>query len=82
MSRICREAVELEEKEFFKKAKTHKDECIKQATQPKIQSTYKALKTSLNIYAKHSKIQNTHTQNKSNQFYISKTSLDSLVNIY
>ena len=31
---------EIEESEFFKKGKTYKDECIKQATQPKIQSTY------------------------------------------
>ena len=37
--RIFRGAVELEEKEFFKGGRTHKDEC-KQATQLKIQSTY------------------------------------------
>ena len=40
LSRICRETVKLEEKEFFKGGKTHKDKCNKQATQPKIQSTY------------------------------------------
>ena len=34
-----REAVELEEKEFFKKGKTHRDECNNQATQTKIQTT-------------------------------------------
>ena len=38
--RIYREVVELEEKEFFKKGKTHRDECSKQATQTQIQSTY------------------------------------------
>ena len=38
--KIYRETVELEEKEFFKGGKTHKDKCNKQATQPKIQSTY------------------------------------------
>ena len=38
--RICREAVKLEENEFFKGGKTHQDECNKQATQPKIQATY------------------------------------------
>ena len=32
LSRIYREAIELEEKEFFKGGKTHKDECNKQAT--------------------------------------------------
>ena len=33
LSRICREAVKLKEKEFFKKGETHRDECDKQATQ-------------------------------------------------
>ena len=36
---ICWEAIELEENEFFKEGKTHKDECNKQDTQTKIQST-------------------------------------------
>ena len=33
LSRICWEAVKLEEKGFSKKGKTYKDECNKQATQ-------------------------------------------------
>ena len=37
LSRICREAIKLEENEFFKGRKTHKDEYNKKATQPKIQ---------------------------------------------
>ena len=40
---IERESIEdlssLKKKEFFKRGKIHKDECNKQATQPKIQST-------------------------------------------
>ena len=56
---------------------------VKQATQPKIQSYFKLLKTSLkkNLKkrkrkkkAKHIRSKHTHTQNKFNQFYISKTS--------
>ena len=35
--RICREAIKLEENEFFKGRKTHKDEYNKKATRPKIQ---------------------------------------------
>ena len=31
-SRICQEAVKLEERRFFKKGKTQRDECNKQAT--------------------------------------------------
>ena len=32
LSRICQEAVKLEKRRFFKKGKTQKDECNKQAT--------------------------------------------------
>ena len=39
LSRIYREAVKLEEKEFFKEAETQGNKCNKQATQPKIQTT-------------------------------------------
>ena len=76
LSRICREAVELEEKEFFKEEK-HKE----------MNATSKLLKHRSNQHIKLSKhlssyLQSnqdpkhthTHTQNKSNQFYISKTS--------
>ena len=41
---ICRGSIELEENEFFKKGKTHRDECNKQATPTWIQSTCKDLK--------------------------------------
>ena len=56
---------------------------IKHATQPKIQSTFKALKNNSQqekwqaFNPKH-----THTLNKSNQFYILKTNQDSLVSIH
>ena len=33
LSRIYREAIKLKENEFFKKGKTNRDECNKQATQ-------------------------------------------------
>ena len=48
LSRICREAVKLEERRVFKGGKTHRDEGNKHATQTNIQATYGALKTSLN----------------------------------
>ena len=44
---------------------------------------FKLLKSSLNNNFKHMDSQkHTHTLNKSNQFYISKTSQDSLVSIH
>ena len=43
---------------------------------------YKPSKTSLNNNFEHIDPKNTHTLNKSNQFYISKTSQDSLVSIH
>ena len=52
---------------------------IKHATQPKIQTTFWTLNKK-NV--KHLDPKCTHTLNKSNQFYISKTSQDSLVSIY
>ena len=36
---ICQEAIKLEEKDFFKGGKAHKDECNKQDTQIQIQLT-------------------------------------------
>ena len=76
LSRIYQEAVELEEKEFFKEEK-HKE----------MNATSKLLKHKTNQHIKLSKylstymqsIQDpkhthTHTLNKSNQFYISRTS--------
>ena len=45
---------------------------------------FKLLKSSLDSNFKHKEPKNTHTHtlNKSNQFYISKTSQDSLVSIH
>ena len=53
------------------------------ATQPKIQKHFKVLKTSVNTKnVKHIDHKtHTHTLNKFNQFYISKTSYDSLMSI-
>ena len=39
LSKMCREAVKLKERRFFKKGKTHRDKCNKQATQTNIQAT-------------------------------------------
>ena len=56
---------------------------IKQATQPKIQTTFKALKNiSQQKNAKHIRSKHTYTLNNSNQFYISKTNQDNLVSIH
>ena len=82
------EVIELDKKEFFKERKTQRDEC-KQASYSNIDpinmlSSQKHLSTKKkkkkknnnNNNANHSLIQNTHTHtlNKSNRFYISKTS--------
>ena len=58
---------------------------IQHTTQPMIQSTQKSLKiVSQFKNFEHKDLQNTrtHTLNKSNQFYISKISNDSLVSIH
>ena len=56
---------------------------IKHATQPKIQTTLYALSLNKkNVKHLDPKHTHTHTLNKSNQFYISKTSRDSLVSIH
>ena len=58
---------------------------IKHATQPRIQITFWPLKN-ISQQKKNDKHfdpkTHTHTLNKSNQFYISKTSQNSLVNIH
>ena len=75
-----REAVEIAKKQFFKEEKNTDMNAIKHATQPKIQTTFWAPKSSLNKKnVKHLDSKHTHThththKNKSNQFYISKTS--------
>ena len=56
---------------------------IKHATQPKIQTTFWTFKNISQLkFFKYMDPKNTHTLNKSNQFYISKTSQDSLVSIH
>ena len=58
---------------------------IQHTTQPMIQSTQKSFKiVSQFKNFEHKDLQNTHTHtlNKSNQFYISKISQDSLVSIH
>ena len=56
---------------------------IQHTTQPMIQSTQKSLKiVSQSKNFEHKDLQNTHTLNKSNQFFISKISQDSLVSIH
>ena len=68
----------------FRKEKNTDMNAIQHTTQPKIQSTQKNLsKQSLNLKIfEHKDLQNTNTLNKSNQFYISKISQDSLVSIH
>ena len=39
LSKMCGKAVKLKERRFFKKGKTHRDKCNKQATQTNIQAT-------------------------------------------
>ena len=68
-------------KEVFQEGKNTQDESLTQATQSKYHiKLWKHISNKMQSL----KIQNTHThtQNKSNQFYTSKTSWVSLVNIY
>ena len=56
---------------------------IKYATQPRIKQHFDLSKTSLiKKNVKHLNPKHTHTLKKSNQIFISKTSLDSLVSIH
>ena len=68
----------------FREEKNTDMNAIQHATQPMIQTPYKLSKTSLNNNFKHKDPKNTHTHtlNKSNQFYFSKTSQDNLVSIH
>ena len=57
-----REAVEISQKQFFKEEKNTDMNAIKHATQPKIQTTFQALKKSLNKKnVKHLNPRHTHT---------------------
>ena len=84
---VCREAVKLEENEFFKKRKNTK-RWMQQASYSNLDPIIK-LSSQKHLFTRKSKAfiepktdTHTHTHNKSNQFYISKTSYDSLVSIY
>ena len=69
----------------FREKKNTDMNAIQHTTQPMIQSTQKSLKiVSQSKNFEHKDLQNTHTHtlNKSNQFYISKISHDSLVSIH
>ena len=79
-SEICRGSVELKEKEFFKKGKTYKDPINMLSSENISQHICKTFIK--HVRARAHTHTHTHTHNKSNQFYISKTSLDSLVSIY
>ena len=70
-------------KTVFRDVKSTDMNAIQHTTQPMIQSTQKSLKiVSQFKNFEHKEFQNTHTLNKSNQFYISKISHDSLVSIH
>ena len=77
LSRICQEPVELEEKRFFKEEKHIKMNATSKLLKQGSNQHVKLSKASLNkknvkhLDPKHT---HTHTLNKSNQFYISKTS--------
>ena len=80
----CQGAIEIAWKTvFFKEEKNTNMNAIKHATQSRIQSTFWPLKN-ISQQKKWQAFwsQNTHKLNKSNQFYISKTSQDSLVSIH
>ena len=70
-------------KTVFRDVKNTDMNAIQHTTQPMIQTTQKSLKiVSQFKNFEHKDLQNTHTHNKSNQFYISKISHDSLVSIH
>ena len=74
LSRICREAVELEENEFFKERKNTEMNATSKLLKHRSNQHVKLSKISLkkNKNAKHSWSKtHTHTLNKSNQFFIS-----------
>ena len=80
VSRICQGCLKI----VFQEGKNINMNAIKHATQPRIQLYFKLSKSSLKKTFKHNDPKNTHTHtlNKSNQFYISKISQDSLVSIH
>ena len=86
LSRIYQEAVELDKKQFYKERKnTHKWMQSSKLLNQRSKQHFKLSNTSLNQKKCEAfMIQNAHTHalNKSNQFYISKTSQDSLMSIH
>ena len=67
-------------KAVFREVKNTDMNAIQHATQPMIQTPYKSLKS--NFKHMDPKNTHTHTQKKSNRFYFSKTSQDSLVSMH
>ena len=67
-------------KAVFREVKNTDMNAIQHATQPMIRTSYKSLK--INFKYMDPKNTHTHTLNKSNRFYFSKTSQDSLVSIH
>ena len=83
-SRICQEAVELDKKQFFKERKnTQKRMQSSKLLNQRSKQHIKLSKTSLKKKnVKHLDPKHIHKLNNFNQFYISKTSQDSLVSIH
>ena len=87
LSRFIEKLLNLIKTSFSKRRNTHRNECNQASYSTKDPSNMLSSQKHLSKKkknAKHSKIQNTHTYtlNKANQFYISKTSQDSLVSIH
>ena len=82
--RICREAVELDKINFSKRGKIHRDECNQASYSTKDPNNMLSFQKHLSTKKMHiiHDPKHTHTLNKSNQIYISKTSQDILVSIY
>ena len=78
----CRGAVEVTLKQFFKKRKTQIWMQSNMLLNQRSNQYFKLSKTSLNTKNVKHIDPKTHTLNKSNQFYISKTSWGSLVSIH
>ena len=85
--RMCREAIELEERRFFKEKLIEMNatnKLLKQTskTHVKLSNLILTYMHIIHISKTTHTHTHTHTHNKSNQFYISKTSQNSLVSIY
>ena len=72
--RICREAIELQENEFFKEEKHEKMNATSKLLKHRSNQHIKLSKHLLTYMQSIQDPKHTHTLNKSNQIYISKTS--------